>query len=54
MHDWTKGWMNTVMVCPKGCGVSKGFVAEDYALSDRCPICSTELEGFRILKRETA
>ena len=50
MRDWTEGWMNTVMVCPKGCGLSKGFVAEDYPLDERCPMCAGELEGFRVLK----
>jgi rubrerythrin len=38
------------MVCPKGCGVSKGFVSEDYPLDDKCPMCAEELEGFRVLK----
>lgn len=52
MKDWTEGWMNTIMSCPKGCGTMKGFVAEDYPLADKCPMCRTELEGFRLLKEK--
>lgn len=50
MRDWHEDWMNTTMVCPDGCGMSKGFIAEDYPLDERCPMCGTELEGFRVLR----
>jgi hypothetical protein len=46
-----KGWMNTVMVCPNGCGKSVGYTAPDIALWETCLFCGIEMEGFRILEK---
>ena len=50
--SWDKGWMNFALVCINGCGVSRGYIADDTELTESCPICHTEMEGFRLLKKE--
>jgi hypothetical protein len=52
MSNWDQGWMNFVMVCPKGCGVSRGYLANDMELAERCMMCNEEMEGFRTLTKE--
>jgi hypothetical protein len=49
-NDWSKGWMNTFMVCPNNCGTERGYTANDAKLFGRCLICGTEMEGFRLIK----
>lgn len=52
MSNWDQGWMNHVMVCINGCGVSRGYLAEYMELAERCIVCHEEMEGFRVLKKE--
>lgn len=51
MSNLIQGWMNTTMVCINGCGVSRGYIAENTELDERCLICNTDMEGFRILEK---
>jgi hypothetical protein len=48
---WWQQWMNTTMVCINGCGVSRGYIAEEFELAESCSVCGTEMEGFRILTK---
>ena len=52
MKDWHKGWMNMWFTCPSCNAISKGYLAPDLPLGERC-LCGTEMEGFRIIERET-
>lgn len=53
MSDWTQGWMNEWFYCPNCEGISKGYSAPEMPVGERC-ICGTEMEGFRLLKKENA
>lgn len=52
--SWLDGWMNYWMICPKGHGISKGYMSYELTFEEKCMDCGMELEGFRVLKKEDA
>ena len=52
MSNWTQGWMNEFYCCPKCGATSRGYSAPEIPMGDRC-LCGTEMEGFRLIKKET-
>ena len=51
---WWTDWMNTVMVCPNGCEVTKDYLAPEFPLRGSCGTCGEVMEGVRVIKKENA
>jgi hypothetical protein len=54
MKDWHRGWLNTFMYCPNGCGVLRTYLGSAFPLKGQCFDCASEMEGFRIIEKELA